>query len=242
MPGSNYTGDETATQAPSPTPDTDESPIFVLPNDGDPLNAASVAQAFKTPADAIDFLWRMPTFGPWGRSVTDATIAADTLLTGPGHTQYRNLTINAGKTVTKQDPGIILVSGILTIANTGKIVFGLKTGGLNGNNAVLSTQGAAGVGWNHGAAPFHNGGPILGGGDGGAGGDASHMTAAAGDNTGYSLGGFGGAGGTANTTAGPRAPCSPTAFARSTGVNRGSHRSAPPARSAPNQPSTRPCT
>jgi hypothetical protein len=49
----NYTGSATATQAPAATPDPDNAPIDVLPADGDPLNAASVAQAFKVLADYI---------------------------------------------------------------------------------------------------------------------------------------------------------------------------------------------
>ena len=53
---SNYTGDETATQSPSPPPGPDVAPIVVLPSDGDADNAASVAQAFKVLADFIAWL------------------------------------------------------------------------------------------------------------------------------------------------------------------------------------------
>jgi hypothetical protein len=140
-------------------------------------------------------------YGPWGYSATDQVVSVDTALTTVGHERFRNLTINAGATLTKNEPGIIFVSETLTISSTGKLVFGNKTGALNGSNGALTTRGAAGSGWNHGTTPFHNGGPLLGGGDGGFGGDSSHLTAEAGDNTSFSLGGFGGAGGTANTSA-----------------------------------------
>ncbi len=52
----NYTGDPTATQAPAPTPGANEEPIAVLPADGDPVNAASVAQAFKVLADYVAYV------------------------------------------------------------------------------------------------------------------------------------------------------------------------------------------
>ena len=52
----NYTGNPTATQAPSPIPGAQAFPIAVLPADGDADNAASVAQAFKVLADNIAFL------------------------------------------------------------------------------------------------------------------------------------------------------------------------------------------
>ena len=55
---SNYTGSETATQAPATAPAWDNSPIVVIPADGDAANAASVAQAMKEPADVLDFLLR----------------------------------------------------------------------------------------------------------------------------------------------------------------------------------------
>jgi len=47
----NYSGDRNATQAPASPPVDRVSPEVVLPADGDALNAASVAQAFKVLAD-----------------------------------------------------------------------------------------------------------------------------------------------------------------------------------------------
>lgn len=52
----NYTGNPSATQAPSNPPVDGTAPEVTLPADGDPLIAASVAQAFKTPADFLAFL------------------------------------------------------------------------------------------------------------------------------------------------------------------------------------------
>jgi hypothetical protein len=56
---SQYTGNPTATQAPSPAPSFNADPIGNLPADGDTLNASSVAQAFKVPLDWIAFLRRI---------------------------------------------------------------------------------------------------------------------------------------------------------------------------------------
>ncbi len=53
----NHTGNATATQAPSPPPTPGAAPIGSLPVDGDPDNAASVAQAFKVCLDFIAWLF-----------------------------------------------------------------------------------------------------------------------------------------------------------------------------------------
>lgn len=55
---SNYTGNPTATQAPSGAPIIDTAPIASLPADGDPENAASVAQAMKVPMDWLAWLMK----------------------------------------------------------------------------------------------------------------------------------------------------------------------------------------
>lgn len=52
---SNYTGNPNATQAPASPPVDRAVPVVALPADGDPANAASVAQAFKVPADYLAF-------------------------------------------------------------------------------------------------------------------------------------------------------------------------------------------
>jgi hypothetical protein len=201
MPGSPYTGNPTAVQAPSAQPGEDVAPIETLPNDGDPANAASVAQALKVPADFLAYLASRASFGAWLYSATDATIAADTDLT-LGHAFYRNLTINAGKKLTMLHPGIIFVSGTLTFGDAAsKIIFGKKVGFLNGANAAASTRGFGGAGWAGDAF-----GQIGGGGSGGGGGADGHVVPDAGFGVGSAggtgwggggsaLGGAGGAGG-----------------------------------------------
>jgi hypothetical protein len=65
-----YTGDETATQAPSPPPGPDVAPIVVLPDDGDADNAASVAQAFKVLADFIAWLMApLAVVAAWAQTI-----------------------------------------------------------------------------------------------------------------------------------------------------------------------------
>jgi len=52
----NYTGDPTATEAPSATPEPEGFPVVALPADGDPPNASTFAQGFKVLADFIGWL------------------------------------------------------------------------------------------------------------------------------------------------------------------------------------------
>jgi hypothetical protein len=53
---SNYTGNQGSTQAPSGPPTPDGNPVASIPVDGDPVNAASVAQGFKMAADWLAWL------------------------------------------------------------------------------------------------------------------------------------------------------------------------------------------
>lgn len=52
----NYTGNQGSTQAPSGPPAPDANPIVSLAADGDPLNAASIAQGFKVAMDWLAWL------------------------------------------------------------------------------------------------------------------------------------------------------------------------------------------
>jgi hypothetical protein len=52
----NYTGNQGSTQAPSGPPAPDANPVVSLPADGDPLNAASIAQGFKVSMDWLAWL------------------------------------------------------------------------------------------------------------------------------------------------------------------------------------------
>lgn len=63
----NYTGVPSATQAPASPPPAGVAPELVLPADGDPANAASIAQALKVVADYIAFLQ-----SPFGNAAAQA--------------------------------------------------------------------------------------------------------------------------------------------------------------------------
>jgi hypothetical protein len=53
---SNYVSNPSGSQPPSAVPGGGAAPILSLPSDGDPANAASVAQAFKATADSVAFV------------------------------------------------------------------------------------------------------------------------------------------------------------------------------------------
>lgn len=56
----NYTGVPTAAESPAAAPAGGTYPIVVLPDDGDPLNAASVEQAYKVLADYMAYTMSRP--------------------------------------------------------------------------------------------------------------------------------------------------------------------------------------
>jgi hypothetical protein len=67
---SNYTGNPSATQAPSPTPDAGSPPIVQTPSDGEPANAASVTQMVKVPADFIAWMQSpFPAPSVWAQKI-----------------------------------------------------------------------------------------------------------------------------------------------------------------------------
>ncbi len=59
-----YTGDPAATEPPASAPAARGYPIVSLPNDGDALNAASVAQAYKVLADYLAYIQDNIALGP----------------------------------------------------------------------------------------------------------------------------------------------------------------------------------
>ena len=69
----NYLGVRTATQPPSATPGINVSPTLSLPDDGDPLVAASVIQAFKASADFIAYVNQIHE---WQRLTNDDLLLA----------------------------------------------------------------------------------------------------------------------------------------------------------------------
>ncbi len=80
----NYTGNPTATEAPSAAPGGGVYPIVVIPDDGDALNAASVAQGYKVLADFS--ARQMDQVSSYSFSVSDEfvgnDVAASTWITG----------------------------------------------------------------------------------------------------------------------------------------------------------------
>ncbi len=90
-----YSGNATATQSPSPQPGPGYVPIFSLPNDGNALNAASVAQALKAGADGLAWLASYITGRDnplWGTGADGpATISGTVTLAREWN--YTNLTI-----------------------------------------------------------------------------------------------------------------------------------------------------
>lgn len=87
---SQYTGDPTATQAPSPTPGMGVYPIGNLPVDGDTLNASAFAQAYKVCLDYIAFLQSKMIFGipPWDATTSYHSLSIVAWRTSDGGTGY----------------------------------------------------------------------------------------------------------------------------------------------------------
>jgi hypothetical protein len=99
---SNYTGNSTAAQAPSPAPtlgsDGGGDPVGSMPADGDTLNVSSVLQALKVPLDWIAFfrriIARFKGIATWDSSLTYAI--GDIVLVTGGRT-YISKTVNTNK-------------------------------------------------------------------------------------------------------------------------------------------------
>jgi hypothetical protein len=78
----NYTGNPTATQPPAAAPAPGVLPILVLPADGDPANAASVAQAYKVLADYVANIQRQALGTMFGDG-SDGTVLLDGSFAAP---------------------------------------------------------------------------------------------------------------------------------------------------------------
>lgn len=188
---SSYTGNPTATQAPGSAPGPGVAPIMTLPADGDPANAASVAQAFKESADYIAWLTQRTATALFGTgadgSVTlDGTVSPSwaskvgSVYTLTRDVSFVNLTINAG--VQLKTAGFIIVGkGKLTTNGASSIV--------NPGSAAVTTTGGAGAVSGTLGAGFAGANSVTGAG-------------AAGTNATTSYGGAGGAGGLGNGGAG----------------------------------------
>lgn len=79
-----YSGDRTAVQMPASIPNDGVTPIAVVPDDGDDLNASSILQAFKVAMDFLDYCThRFETFPgvrdyEAGRTYTAGMMCLDT--------------------------------------------------------------------------------------------------------------------------------------------------------------------
>lgn len=104
---SNYTGDPAATQAPSPPPGQDVEPVGDLPDDGDALNAASVAQAFKVCLDFIAWLTNNGVFKAVARTIT----ALHTFAAGINVTQSTGNSNAVNATGNGSGSGIVATGG-----------------------------------------------------------------------------------------------------------------------------------
>jgi hypothetical protein len=191
----NYAGNRAATQSPSAAPGIGIAPTVVIPNDGESLNVASIAQALKVLADysAFETYELGGRNGPqWGDgSDGDVTISIDTTLTRPWF--YNNLTINAAQlkpqgfwvrvkdTLTINASGGIQDSGLAAVLRTalpvsttraynwvGKVgATGLTSAGIGPNAAVMGASPNFMIGGFGGQGGNASGG--AGGGSGGFG-------------------------------------------------------------------------
>ena len=84
---SNYSGNPTATQAPSPQPAQGITPIAQLPSDGDSLNAASVAQAFKMLTDLGAYLTKNAAILPGDNAFTGTNNFSNEIVSESGATE-----------------------------------------------------------------------------------------------------------------------------------------------------------
>lgn len=196
----NYTGDETATEAPAAKPEFGVRPIFALPADGDPPNASTFEQWGKAGADYLAFLMVRGIMSGWlgDNSLGDVTQNVSTPAGGT-LAGYRNLTLGAAGLLHFDTPGILRVSDTLNIAAGGVVRFGHPTNmnGANGDGAAI-TSAAGGIGWNSLSTGY-----VGGGGNGGAGGHDAHKAGFDGDPIGTArMGGAGGAGGAGGTAGG----------------------------------------
>ena len=132
---SQYVGDPTASQSPSPAPSVGGAPIVVLPADGDSFAASSVAQAFKTLADFAAFMstYSFYTSRFFGDGVDgNVTLSSGVTTTPVRDMYYNNLTVPSGATLSTANYRIH-VKGTCTVSGTISCV---------GGNAVSNTAGA----------------------------------------------------------------------------------------------------
>lgn len=138
-----YPGNPTATEAPSPAPSQGAIPIVNIPQDTiDDVNAASVSQAMKVPADFIAWIMTRGFHSIFGDG-KDGDVTISTTVTLARDMFYNNLTVSAGGIL--NTAGFrIFVKNTLTTSGGGKIQFIGNTGtnGPGGAGAAAIADGS----------------------------------------------------------------------------------------------------
>lgn len=133
-----YTGDPTQARGSSDAPISFLDLVTALPAGGDPRNAASVEQAFKTLNDWVTMLKNIQKQIFGDGAAGDLVVGGTTGPTGlQGAPRYDDLTVSVGGEFTVFG-STIYVAGKLTWA--GK----LSSNGANGGNGGVGTNGSAG--------------------------------------------------------------------------------------------------
>lgn len=198
----NYTGNPTAVEAPASAPGPGVAPILALPADGEPVNAAAFAQAYKVCADYIAYLNLQSVNAMFG-DASDGSATLDGTNTvawatkvGSVYTMTRDAYLT---NLTVTGAGVELKVGS-SAAQTNYRLFGrgqLTTAG----GAIITSNGGAAATTSAGVGSWlPSNGPSCGGGTaGGAGGSAAGT---AGSAAFFAAGGVGGTGGTGSNGAG----------------------------------------
>ncbi len=133
----NYDGDGSSTQSPSATPASGASPTVVLPADGDPASAASVAQALKVLADYADFHQRpfANALGVYSQEIVSYRSGILHRVFGVDH-----LGLPAGRIMTREEHWMESTAGE-SAAGSGTWVHPWKYF-INGTGANFQAQGA----------------------------------------------------------------------------------------------------
>lgn len=193
-----YPGNPAGGAGTSPVPALAAVPTAGLPADGDPPNAATFEDGFRTCLDWLAWLAQREVVGPWGDG-SDGNATYNTSQALNGTKFFNNLTIGASGLVYFDSPGVCYVKGTLSIASGGVLRMGHPTA-MNGGNAAAALGGTNGVGGNASVNAS-----LLGGSNGGDGGGAVPAEAgvALGGALIHSIGGEGGAGGSGGTGGDP---------------------------------------
>lgn len=200
--GSNYTGNPTAVEAPSPAPGAGVAPVIYLPADADGATWANLFQALKTLCDFIAYLTISAVNSAYGTGFDGALVFDGTSVVtlGDGST----LTPIAGVYTLSRDifPNTCVITGgsinpggsgagfritcRTSFATAGGVV--LQRGNTGGNGSA-GTGGAAGAAFTAGTLKGGAAGGAGGASGSGGGGNGNDATTAYGGNGGGAFGG-----------------------------------------------------